>query len=378
MVNPFITDRPLPPSELIDREYEAAQLLAFAQGGHNALVTAPRRYGKTTLLRRVMEDARHAGLTVVSVDFYGVVSLQEVALRIEESYRGALEGRLARWYAGAVRAWRPRVKAGVPGTGLELHAQPEEETLRLLHNLLDLPQALFERSSRRTLVVYDEFQALLAAGNTFDGLLRSRIQRHGESASYVFAGSHPGVMTELFATRERPLYGQARPVRLPPLADAPLAEYIGRRFEETKRDVGVALEPLLELVRGHPQRAMLLAHHLWAETARGDVADGETFERAMRAVFGELQEAFERAWEGLSTNERRLLTAVAWIGPWGQGDSLYSAGTLARFKLTKGTARDVRRALVRRGDLEEVDGRVRLVDPIFEAWLASGRRPLHT
>jgi uncharacterized protein len=377
MINPFVTDRPLPSSELIDREDEAAQLLAFAQGGHNALLTAPRRYGKTTLLHRVMEDARRAGLTVVSVDFYGVVSLAEVALRIEEAYREALEGRLARWYAGAVRAWRPRVRAGVPGARLELQAQPEEETLRLLHHLLDLPQGLFERGGRRTLVVYDEFQALLAASDTFDGLLRSRIQRQGESASYVFAGSHPGLMAELFGTRERPLYGQARPVRLPPLADAPLAEYVGRRFEETERDVGVALEPLLEIVRGHPQRAMLVAHHLWAQTARGETADGETLDRAMRAVFAELQEAFERAWEGFSTNERRVLTAVAWIGPWGQGDSLYSASTLSRFKLTKGTARDVRRALLRRGDLEEADGSVRLVDPLLEAWIASGRRPPH-
>ena len=320
---------------------------------------------------------RRAGMTAVSVDFYGVVSLAEIALRIEEAYREALEGRLARWFAGALRTWRPTLRAGVPGTGVELHGQPEEETLRLLNHLLDLPVALHERSGRRTLVVYDEFQALLAASDTFDGLLRSRIQRHGDSASYIFAGSHPGLMAELFGARERPLYGQARPVHLPPLDDASLADYIGERFERTARDVGVALDPLLGLARGHPQRAMLLAHHLWAQTPRGAAADGETWERAVAAVFAELQEAFERTWESLSGNERRVLAAVAWIGPWGGGETLYSGATLARFKLAKGTARDVRRALTRRGDLEETPAGPRIVDPLFEAWIASGRRPLY-
>ena len=376
MTNPFVTDRPLPPAELIDRADEAAQLVAFARGGHNARLTAPRRYGKTTLLKKVMEDVQRAGMTVVAVDFYGVVSLAEIALRIEEAYREALEGRLARWFAGALRTWRPKLRAGVPGTGVELQAQPEDETLRLLNHLLDLPASLHERGGRRTLVVYDEFQALLAASDTFDALLRSRIQRHGEVASYVFAGSHPGLMAELFGARERPLYGQARPVHLPPLDDASLADYIGQRFERTGREVGVALDPLLDLARGHPQRAMLLAHHLWAQTPRGAAADTETWERALAAVFAELQEAFERAWESLSTNERRVLAAVAWIGPWGGGDSLYGASTLARFKLAKGTARDVRRALMRRGDVEDTSAGVRMVDPLFEAWIASGRRPL--
>ena len=38
MMNPFITDRPQAPEELIDRETEAATLLDLALGGHNSRV----------------------------------------------------------------------------------------------------------------------------------------------------------------------------------------------------------------------------------------------------------------------------------------------------------------------------------------------------
>lgn len=375
--NPFIVDRPVPPRELIDREEEVRLLVELAEGGHNARLSAPRRYGKTTLLRRVATDAEGLGMQTVFVDFFGVLSAGDVAGRIEEAYRRDLQGAVGRWFAGMVRTLRPRIGPGAGGTGVELGPEPELQTERLLTRLLDLPVGLYERTGRRALVVFDEFQSLLAAGEGIDGLLRSRIQYHLEQASYVFAGSHPGLMDELFSTRDRPLYGQARAVRLAPLEDLPLAEYIGERFEGTARRVGSALEPLLELVRGHPQRAMLVAHHLWERTARGATADEGTWAAAIDAVFEGLGESFELTWDASTPNQRRGLAAVAWIGPHGGGESLYGRDTLARFKLSAGTARDVRSALLRRGDLEEPrEGRVRLVDPLLEAWIASGRRPL--
>ena len=88
-----------------------------------------------------------------------------------------------------------------------------------------------------------------------------------------------------------------------------------------------------------------------------------------------VQEAFERVWEGLPTNERRTLAAVASIGPWGPGGTLYAKGTLSRFNLNKSTAQYSSRSLVRKGELEQGEDGLRLVDPLLDAWIASGRRP---
>ena len=108
----------------------------------------------------------------------------------------------------------------------------------------------------------------------------------------------------------------------------------------------------------------------------GEAADEETFSNGLDAALGEAQEAFERAWQEFSANERR--------GPWrlshglarsGQGESLFEKSTLLRFRLTKSTAQYVRDALTRRGELRTVDGNaVELVDPLFETWIASVRR----
>ena len=64
---------------------------------------------------------------------------------------------------------------------------------------------------------------------SLDGLLRSHIQFQGEVASYVFAGSEPGLMKQLFEHKEAPLYGSAVPLRLGRLRDDDLAELRRRR-----------------------------------------------------------------------------------------------------------------------------------------------------
>jgi hypothetical protein len=231
--------------------------------------------------------------------------------------------------------------------------------------LLDLPLELFERTGTRTLVAFDEFQALLAVGPEIDGLFRSRIQRHGDAASYVFAGSHPGLMEQLFGAYERPFFGQARVMRLEPLGDADLAEYIGTRFEAGGRDVLPALSPLLDLVKGHPQRAMLMAHQLWDQTPRGEPATPERWQLALEAVFSEYAEALQAAWDALETKEQAVLAALAL----GQAP-LFAESTLGRFNLSKGGAQHARDTLSRSGHLHKVGDRWQLVDPLLAEWIA--------
>jgi hypothetical protein len=205
-----------------------------------------------------------------------------------------------------------------------------------------------------------------------DALIRSVIQHHGASANYIFAGSHPGLMSALFAERERPLYAQAAPLRLGRLGDEDLAEYVAGRFERTGRDATAALDPLLDAAGGHPQRAMLLAHLLWEETPPGGAADGDTFASAWEAAGRWLAEDFEQAWARWTLVERRLVTATA-----SSRDGLYARATLQRFELSKASAQKAARRLIEAGELERDPHAAtghRLIDPLLERWVAAGAR----
>jgi uncharacterized protein len=362
-LNPFVFSQPVDPVDLIDRDRESEQLLALAEGGHAVRLSAPRRYGKTSLLRRLGAEAEKAGMNYVEVDFYGVLSEVDVAERLEDGFSDlrSAPGRLAR---AAIRALRPGVSVGGP-VRIEARPRIEQQPSRLLTALLDLPVRLYERTGARTLVAFDEFQALLRVGPGVDGLFRSRIQRHGAAASYIFAGSHPGLMEQLFGDRERPFYGQARPLELQPLDDTDLAEYIGDRFEASGREVGDALEPLLDLAAGHPQRAMLLAHHLWERTPSHGSAGPDHWQEAVATVFREQDEAFQASWDSLETKEQAVFAALA-----GGRAGLFSEQTLTRFNLSKSSARYAREALKRAGHIRKVDGAWRPVDPLLARWVA--------
>ncbi|MBA3510071.1 MAG: ATP-binding protein [Thermoleophilaceae bacterium] len=365
-LNPFVYDDPLPPGDLVDREAECTQLFELAEGGHNTRLQAPRRYGKTTLLGKVQADADKVGLHTVYVDFYRALTLAEVARRIEDAYLEGLAGPSRRAVAAVARRWRGKLVATPGGVGAEAESARQSAQQRL-SDMLDLPVRVFEPSGIRTLVVFDEFQDLLRIDSDIDGLLRSKIQFHRDEASYIFAGSEPGMLAELFNSRDRPLFEQARPIELGPLADDDLSDYIGKRFERSRRDPGEALDELLTLVRGHPQRAMLAAHHLWEQTPPGETADAETFTRVLEALDRETGERFERTWDLLSDkpNQRKVLAALA-----SSDDTLYGKRTLERFGLERGSARAAATALVNRGEVQRVmpSGFV-IVDPLLERWL---------
>lgn len=365
-LNPFVYSRPVAPEQLIDRESELSRMLELANVGQASRLEAPRRYGKTTLLGQLALDADGQGLAVAAVDFSSVFSLPDAAARIEVAY-GDLQGPARRIAGEVLRTLRIGLRAGPLSAstgGRDGHAE------RDLIELLDLPLRIFDRTGTRTLVIFDEFQDLLALRDGLDGLVRSRIQHHGDAASYVFAGSQTLLLRELFADRERPLYGQAQPIALGPLPSAPLAAYVSERFERAGVDVEPVLDTFLNLVAGHPQRAMLVAHHLWRAFA--SVPEPlAAIDRAIEDAFAELGEAFESILHSLRPAERAILVSLATDRP-----SVYARSTLERLGLAKSQARRAILTLEGRGDLRPTGrGRWEFVDPLLAEWLRGAFSP---
>ena len=268
--NPFRIAGELLAGEMIDRDEEAGRLAALAAGGHAARLVAPRRYGKTSLLRRVLLEAADSGWTTALVDLEGVLSLSSVVVRIERAYDRALKGSVRRTVDALFRSWKIGLSLGAGGFTASLQSNPRIDVESVLLRLLDLPAKVHERTGARSLVAFDEFQDLLRVDGA-DGMLRSVIQHQTAVASYVFAGSAPTLMERIFEDPSRPLLEHAVPVELGPLPDDVTAAYLEERFRRTGRDVGNALDPLIVFARGHPQRTMLVAHHLWELVPRGSV-----------------------------------------------------------------------------------------------------------
>ncbi|HSE07740.1 MAG TPA: hypothetical protein VLB29_03655, partial [Nocardioidaceae bacterium] len=232
----------------------------------------------------------------------------------------------------------------------------------------------------------DEFQDLLSAGPSLDGLLRSHVQYHGEAAVYVYAGSHPSLMRKLFSDRERPLYGQAEPLELGPLPVDEVMLELAERFEELGEDPDGSLAPLVTTAAGHPQRTMLLAHLLHRELAAraqgmttlpdgAEVGGIALADAVVRRALKMTHEAHQAVWDQMSSGKKAVLAALA------DGDSPTGTTTARRFETSRATLQSALRDLARDGQHVTRDegpngwGPWRYVDPLLELWVRARGRP---
>ncbi len=361
-LNPFRFSGPLASEDMIDRDPEAEELLALAEGGHSFRLVGPRRYGKTTLLRRVLEAADREGMATVLVDLQDVLSIGEIVVRIERAY-DRLKGPIRRNVDALFRSWNIGLALGGGGFTATLQRTPNVDAESVLLRLLELPAALFDRAGTASLIVFDEIQDVLAVSGA-DGKIRSVIQHQTDAATYAFAGSAPGVMQQLFADPKRPLLDQAVPKNLAPLPLDAVADYVARRFEQTRRDVGTALTPMLEFTRGHPQRSMMLAHYLWQRTPRGATADEGTWVAALDQAAADSAPLMRAIWRALTANERRMVRALAVTTT-----PLYGEETAAAVGIKRASIGRAIESLVNNADVIQGGDRLRLTDPMFELWL---------
>jgi uncharacterized protein len=367
-VNPFVYSRPIAPDELLDRDAETHDLLKNAVGGHYVRLYGPRKYGKTSLLKRALRDGEsQEGLIPILVDLYRVNSIADVTIRFERAYAKHLKGALRTKVEELLQRTGLGLSLGAYGISAKIQIDARAaEPLAALHALLDLPTKLEQSGGYRAFIALDEFQDVSKVAD-LDGLIRSHIQHQGEVASYVFAGSEPGLMKQLFETKERPLYGSAVPMRLGRLRDDDIAAHVADRFAQTGRNVGEALNRLLQSARGHPQRAIMLAYHLWERVPAGESGSLELWERAHNTAAAEVKPEFDALWRGYGSpaDQKALRSIIAGNG------SAFRESVLKRLDLDKSTARSAVQRLLDSADIETAAaGKYRVVDPLFAEWIA--------
>jgi uncharacterized protein len=368
MLSPFVYEEPIGPGDLIDREAELATLRERAFDSRNSRLEGSRRYGKTSLLRALLVDCERQGVVPVSVNFLGVLTVDDVAERIERAYARQLDGPLKRWYTGIVRTLKPTLSGAPGGVGVTVAPQARGALL----DRLALPLRLHERDGRQCAIAFDEFQDVIRMPGVA-ATFRSELEQHGTAAAYVFSGSHPGLMRDAFADRRYAFFAQAAAVPLGELPPDALARFISERFDAGGRDPGDGLGPLLDLAAGHPQRSMQLAHHLYVQTPRGRRASTEGWSAALAATFTEAGGEIHTAWHSLTPTQQRVVSVLA-----SRTVKLNSAEATRRYGLVKsgtstGKALD---HLEREGHIVPAADTVagwRLVDPLFDLWVRSGR-----
>jgi hypothetical protein len=353
-LSPFPYQGPLEPAQVRGRDALVDDLVERVTARRVTALLGPRRYGKTSVLRRVAADM--AEVSTVWVDLYEVTSMADVAVRFDD----ALATTTGRFAAAARQvAASVALNLGVLKVQLSGPARQRPDPTLAFHSLL---QVLVEAAKRRaTMLVIDEFSSIGRVDGAA-GMLRTALQHHYRDLGIVFAGSHPSMMRTLFSARPEPFYGQADVLEIDPLSPPAVEEIVASGFAVTDRRAGKVAGLIAAFAAGHPQRTMQLADACWRRTLVGATAGTEVWAGALEEVRRSAAESLERLFSGLGRGEGDVLRAVARSG------SAYGAEA-ALLDLAKGTATNARRTLLDRGDLADTPTGLVVVDPILADWL---------
>ena len=240
--NPFKFGKEVTGKYFYDREDVFSSLYRKLSGGSsNVVMYAPRRYGKTSLVKKVLGRFLEEGVPTVYFDLNKADSLEHFCAEYASAlYAVAGKASAALDAVGKYLSHlHPTIGIGGDGTvTLRLDYGPKM-TATSLTEVLDLAERISQDVVGKPLVVaFDEFQEIerLSKAVPLEGVFRSCIQSH-QNVRYLFLGSKTHMLKRMFGDKSRPFYKAAATVRLPKPPEDESMAFVKERF--ASRSIGV-------------------------------------------------------------------------------------------------------------------------------------------
>ena len=309
--NPFLISGYYGPEFFCDREQETRTILDALHNGRNVTLTAPRRMGKTGLIRHVFYRLKELQPDIVTfyLDIYSTQSLGDFVRLFAGTVLGQLDSapqkalsRISRF----VRSCRPVFTfdelTGAPKVTIDVAPAEEENTLKEIFEYLG-------SSEKRCYVAIDEFQQIAEYQEKgVEALLRSHIQ-FLPNVNFIFAGSRQHLMQEMFTSSKRPFYQSTQLLTIGPIQQDEYAGFATGHFAAH----GVKLpqeifNTIYEKYEGHTWYVQCLLNRLYGYDRDVDM---ELVSYATEQILAEYSYIYADLLKAYTAGQVRLLKAIA-------------------------------------------------------------------
>ena len=356
-------------STFTDREKETTKLISNFNYGVNTFIVSPRRWGKTSLVKKVKGLTENKNLKVVYLDVQRCRNKEEFCERLASAVLTQTANKMEEWMENA-KDFLSRFSIGVNANpdpmgemSLKLQLSPKE---RSLEDLLQLPERIAQRKNLRIVVCIDEFQQI---GNYPDSLqfqteLRS-VWQHHELTSYCLFGSRKHMMEALFDDDTKPFYKFGDIMYLQRIPANYWIKYITDKFKQEEKQItrNQALW-IVERVDGNSSYVQQLSWYVFQRTTR-KVSDG-ILNEALRELIEQCNDIFETKTDDLTAYQMNFLRAIAD----GHHTGLSSAEIIQKYHLgSSANVSIIKKSLTDKDLILTEDKEIFLSDPVMGLWL---------
>jgi len=370
--NPFDYGGPVSGNQFAGRELEVKAVVDRLRDHIGIVVTAPRRYGKSSLIKQASAELAklEPAPAIVHVNLLQVGSMaaaSELLLRSLYQVPGGSWHRLK----SVVPEFLKRIRVQ-PSTTFDASGNPTfsfspslapEDLSRVVDDVYEI---LDEIGAKRPAILFlDEFQAAIDLDKNLPGRLKALADQY-RKVSLVVAGSKQHIMENLVLAQRAPLYNMLEQIALGPIPEDDWVPFLLERARSGGRpfDTELSASRLYAAAGPVPFDVQQLAYEAFNQASRkiGEEAVSTALAELVRHRASNYATTFEQQ----SAGQRRVLKALA-VG---------AQGTFASSEFVTQTglanASSVKKAIQGLTEAELVvqrEGMYAIDDPFFAAWL---------
>lgn len=254
----------------LSRDVEAKMLNFHIQSGHHTLLMAPRRFGKTSLARRVLAKM---DLPSVEANFFLCKSEQSVQRKILAAVQDALSkikdkpdtvvAKLRDYLVQSKKTW----KFGISGlASVEIMPDVREEPAEIIFTAFNILEKILKGYEQKLVLFFDEIQEIerINNGRALQGAIREFAQE-SEHVVFIFSGSNRRLLHAMFDDQSMPLYELCDRIQLKKIEPVIYQKYIQKIAKQTRSEKldQTAIDKILSLSDRHPKRVYNLCFQIW-------------------------------------------------------------------------------------------------------------------
>ena len=305
MKNPFKYGTIVKDDYFTDRVEELQVIHRTLESDNHLVLISPRRFGKSSLVARAVKES---GRPCLSLNLQNVINEDDFASKILRELFHLFPLERVRHFMSHFRIV-PTISANPITNGIDVSFQPSVNSMVILEDAMALLEKISQSGKQRLIVVFDEFQEVMAIRKGLDKQLRS-IMQDQQHLNYILLGSQESMMTEIFERKKSPFYHFGRLMHLDKIPYEDFLKYIGDRLPvDLQLSTAIAKE-ILSFSNQHPYYTQLLSSQVW-ELLTYDKIEADVVNQAIKQIVQTHDLDYERLWLNFNRTDRQVLQSIS-------------------------------------------------------------------
>jgi len=309
--NPFLIAGYYSSDYFCNRIQETEAIINALDNGRNLTLIAPRRMGKTGLIKNVYYclKNRESDIVTLYMDIYSTQNLTDFVSLFANTILGTLDSapqkamkRIGKFIKNIRPVFTLDQFTGAPKVTLDITSDNSETTLKELFDYL-------HSSERRCYIAIDEFQQLSEYPERgTEALLRSYIQ-FIPNINFIFSGSKQHIMQEMFLSSKRPFYQSTQLLAVDSIKEDEYYRFAAGFFDSRGHELERAVfDYIYNKFEGHTWYIQAILNRLYSYNAMATI---QLADHAVDEIVVESVVAYESVLAAYSIGNIKLLKAIA-------------------------------------------------------------------